>query len=144
MGYKLLITLFLSIALFAKSSFPDIDQLIEKVKLKRKGLDSSQIKILKNPFIDEKKLKKIVIIEKIKKKEKRKSLHLKLMAIFDKRAKINNRWYLLGQKIGSYRLVYINPYRAYVILKTRKNELRLFLHKKRKRLFKIENGRKRR
>ncbi len=146
MGHKLLIALFgcILITLSAKSQFEDIDKLIEKIKIPRHGLTKEQIAKLKNPFIDQRTLKKIVIKQKIINKLKRKKFTLRLLSIFDNRAKINDRWYKIGDKIGSYRLSYIDPDQAFVILKAKGKQLRLFLHKhKYKRsLFQISEGRK--
>ncbi len=144
MGHKLLIALFGCIlTLSANNQFEDIDKLIEKIKIPRHGLTKEQIAKLKNPFIDQRTLKKIVIKQKII-KMKRKKFTLRLLSIFDNRAKINGRWYKIGDKIGSYWLTYIDPNRAFVLLRAKGKQLRLFLHKhKRKRsLFQISEGRK--
>ncbi len=141
MGHKLLIIILLGGTILAKSPYPDIDQLIEKVKQKRVGLDPQKIKKLKNPFVNEKKLIKIIKkkIEKEIKKKKRKIF--RLQAIFNDRAKINGRWYKLGSKIEGFKIVAIRE--NYVILQRGNKTLKLFLHKKRKSgLIKILKGRK--
>ncbi len=131
-----------TLAAGAKSKFEDIDRLIEKIKIQRQGLTKEQIVELRNPFIDQQTLKKIVIKQKIVKTKKKKFI-LHLLSIFNDRAKINGRWYKKGAKIGSYRLSYIDPNHAYVILQTKHKQLRLFLRKQKHSLFKITNGRKR-
>lgn len=142
MGHKLLIVILAcTLAVGAKSKFEDIDQLIEKVKVQRQGLTKEQIAKLKNPFIDQQTLKKVVIKQKII-KAKKKRFVLRLLSIFNDRAKINDRWYKVGAKIGSYRLSYIDPNHAFVILSAKGKQLRLFLHKRKHSLFKISDGRK--
>ncbi len=143
MGHKLLmIIVACTLMAGAKSKFEDIDRLIEKVKVQRQGLTKEQIAKLKNPFIDQRTLKKIVIEQKIV-KAKKKRFVLRLLSIFNDRAKINGRWYKKGAKIGPYRLSYIDPNHAYVILQTKHKQLRLFLRKRKHSLFKISDGRKR-
>ncbi len=124
----------LALHTWANSKYPDIDKLIEKVKVQREGLEQKEIQKLKNPFIDEKKLTKIIKIEK--KKRAFKKIHHKkvyrLYAIFDDRAKINGRWYRKGSRVGSYKLIAIEGKR--VLLKRGKRTLTLFLHTKSKKI----------
>jgi len=142
MGYKLLTVIFFcALTVGANSKFEDIDRLIEKVKVQRHGLTKEQIAKLKNPFIDQRTLKKIVIKQKIIKHKKRR-FSFRLLSIFDNRAKINGHWYKLGAKIGKYRLTYIDPNRAFVILSAKGKQLRLFLHRHKHSLLKITDGRK--
>ena len=118
-------------AVAEQSRYPDIDRLIEKVKEPRPGLPKEMIRKLKNPFVSEKKIEKIVKI--VKKKPKRKGMRLSLTSIFGNKARINGRWYRVGDKVGGYRLVHIGS--NYVILKQGKRTLRLYLGKKRSKKF---------
>ena len=113
------------------SKYPDIDRLIEKVKEPRPGLPKEVIKKLKNPFVSEKKIEKIV--KTVKKKPKPKSIKLRLTSIFGKKARINGRWYKVGDMVAGYRLVHIGS--NYVVLKKGQKTLRLFLGKKRSKKF---------
>ncbi|NPA63746.1 MAG: hypothetical protein GXO16_02105 [Epsilonproteobacteria bacterium] len=113
-----------------ESKYPDIDRLIEKVKEPRPGLPKEVIRKLKNPFVSEKKIEKIV---KIVKKKPKKRLTLQLTSIFGKRARINGRWYKVGDVVAGYRLVHIGN--NYVVLKKGQKTLRLFLSKKRSKKF---------
>ncbi|NPA64719.1 MAG: hypothetical protein GXO16_07065 [Epsilonproteobacteria bacterium] len=113
------------------SKYPEIDRLIEKVKEPRPGLPKEVIKKLKNPFVSEEKIEKIVKI--VKKKPKPKRVTLRLTSIFGKRARINGRWYRVGDMVAGYRLVHIGS--NYVVLKKGQKTLRLFLGKKRSKKF---------
>ena len=139
MGNKLLIAALAAALAWGNSHYPEIDQLIEKVKVKRVGLSSEEIKKLKNPFISEKKLKKIIKKAKTPKKTAKKRVYYKLYSIFNNRAKINGRWYRLGSKVGSYRLVSIGS--DSVLLRNKYRQLRLFLSKRKRKLIQIENWR---
>ncbi len=125
---------------YAQSKYPDIDRLIEQVKYKRVGLSQTQIAHLKNPFIDEKKLQKIILKQKIIRHIKRRRTTFYLASILNDRAKINGRWYSVGAKVGSYRLSYVDPLDGYVILKNRRRSLRLYMHRKRLHLIKFGSG----
>ena len=136
MGNKILIILYIPLLLIASTSYPDIDRLIEKVKVRREGLSQEEIKQLKDPFIDEQKLKKIVIKHKIK-KIKKKKIYLHLQSIFNNKVKINTKWYKLGAKIGNYRIIRIDYKHQSVLLRSNKKLLRLFLAKRKKKRFKL-------
>ncbi len=106
MGNKLLIYILtvlfsFNISLIANSKLEKIDSIIEKIKVKRVGIDSTTIKKLKDPFYYKKEYK-AQRIKKINKKYKR---SYKLYAILNDKAKINRKWYKLGSKVGSYKLV---------------------------------------
>ena len=137
MGNKTLAIL-LAISTFAlsESKYPQIDQLIEKVKTKRVGLSQEEIKKLKNPFINKQNLTKLK--EKVTLQDyniKKRKVYYRLSSIFGNRARINGKWYKIGSKIGLYHLSYIGD--NYVILSKKKKKLTLYLHKKHKTIFKI-------
>ena len=139
MGNKLLIAC-LPLLLVASQKYPDIDKLIEKVKVQRRGLSPEVIKKLKDPFIDEVKLKKIVIKQKILKKIKKQKLHLRLESIFNDRVKINARWYKVGSKVAGYQIVKIDYDKKSVLLKKGNKHLRLYLVKRKKRFRLVSGG----
>ncbi len=142
MGHKLLIPLAFVTFAFAAGPvhYPDIDKLIEQVKYKRIGLSKSEIAKLKDPFIDEKKLQKIIVKQKIIKHRKKVRVTYRLSSIMNDRAKINGRWYHVGQKVGSYRLAYVDPFKGFAVLKRGKRTLRLYLHRRKLRLIKFGSG----
>ncbi|SFV50084.1 hypothetical protein MNB_SM-7-1510 [hydrothermal vent metagenome] len=107
-----------------------IDKEIEAIKPPRKGVSYRSISLLKDPFIFleknalKKKKKKVdkgkesakqVIPEVIPsmtntkaiKVQKRYSNSLKLMAIINNSALINDHWYRVGDKVGGYKIVKI-------------------------------------
>ena len=132
MGNKLLIFLlfFLINFSYANDSFKNIDNLIEKIKIKRVGLNSYEIKKLKDPFFYSN--KRITLRAKRKLFNKTIKPYYRLSAIFNDKAKINGRWYKIGSRVGKYRLFDIC--RNYVKLKRNKKVLTLFLTKKSKRV----------
>ncbi len=139
MGNKLLIIALSALFAWSNSQYPEIDKLIEKVKVKREGLKSEEIKKLKNPFVSEKKLIKIIKKTEIAKKTAKKRVYYKLYSIFNDKAKINGRWYKIGSKVGSYRLVSINS--NSVLLRKRNRQLRLYLSKRKRKLIHTINWR---
>jgi len=124
MGYKALIFIIFGVVTWA--DYSHIDKLIEQIKLKREGL---HLKVIKDPFIEEKKVKKLVKIPKIKKAKK---IRLTLQAILNDRVKINRRWYRLGLYVRNYKVVRIGD--NFVLLQG-KNTLKLFLRNRKIRLW---------
>ncbi|WP_200764098.1 hypothetical protein [Nitrosophilus alvini] len=108
MGNKLLIAVIvsvMSVCVFADSEMTKIDSLIEKIKKERMGLEVNELKKTKDPFYYDKEYAK----ERIKKlKKKRKGPYFRLYAILNNKAKINRKWYRLGDKISGYKLVKIS------------------------------------
>ncbi|WP_281950834.1 hypothetical protein [Nitrosophilus kaiyonis] len=104
MGNKLLISILIIFfgfsSLYANEELKKIDSLIAKIKVKRVGIDSKNIKKLKDPFYYEKKYK----VERIKKLKRKYKHYYRLYAILNDKAKINRRWYKIGSKVGIYRL----------------------------------------
>jgi len=130
MGNKLLIICLGAALAFANGVYPEIDALIEKVKVKRVGLSAEEIARLKNPFIDEERLKKVVKAHKNKRVRKRARLSYRLISILNDRAKINGRWYRVGSRVGGYRLAYVDPIKGFVVLRNKRRSLTLFVHKR--------------
>jgi len=128
MGIKLLVVFLTTLSLLW-GKYPDIDRLIERVKVKRVGLSKEEIARLKNPFINKKKLRKVLKKHKtVRRKKKR--FRASLQSIFNNRAKINGRWRRIGDRVGPYRLSSIDALRGFVILRKGRKELRLFLPKR--------------
>ncbi|BAF70115.1 hypothetical protein [Nitratiruptor sp. SB155-2] len=127
MGNKLLIISLFAYTVFASSQFKGIDDLIVKIKQKRVGLSPIVINNIPNPFVDEKKLNQLAKKNKMRSK---KNHILKLYAIFQDRAKINGRWYTIGNKIASYKITSIYPDKGVVYLSSKHRIVRLYLQKK--------------
>ena len=128
MGNKLLILCAFFVTLLF-GDFKEIDNYINQIKQKRVGLSSIEIAKLKNPFITEKKIKKL--IKKYKVVYKKRTRRLILQSIFDDKVKINYRWYKKGQRIGKYKIATIYPKEGYVILLSKNSMIKLFVHHKR-------------
>ncbi|MRJ03165.1 MAG: hypothetical protein GXO19_02195 [Epsilonproteobacteria bacterium] len=135
MGYQSLILLLLSLSLAWGGGYPDIDQIIEKIKVPRQGLTREEIAKLKNPFIGDEKLHAVINGKGTK---RRKKIVFRLESIFSNRARINGRWYRVGSKVGNYRLVAIGS--RSVVLQRGNRRIRLFLWKRtpKLKLIKIE------
>ncbi len=136
MGHKLLIVFGFTASLHAAVDFSKLDHLIEVIKAPRQGLSQEEITTISDPFwrippkaVQKKKIKKKV---QIYKKRAPKKIVFRLYALFDNRAKINNRWYTKGAKIGNYRLIRIDPLKKMVVLRYKHHEIRLFLPRTKK------------
>lgn len=129
MGSKLLrlLLIFLFITqTFASDKIKEIDNIIEKIKTRRVGISKEAIKELKDPFFLSKKEKKLY--ENKKRVAKSKRVNFKLYAIFNNKAKINSKWYKIGNKIKGFTLYKVCN--NCVKLKRNKRVVTLFLNKK--------------
>lgn len=79
------------------------DERFETLTKPRVGLSKEQIMTLKDPFYIQR--NKSVSIEQVVEED---TMGYKLNGIMDNKAKINSKWYDLGDYIGSYKLVQIN------------------------------------
>ncbi len=137
---KLLTTLLLSTFAMANSGVTTdwIDKMVEEIKPPRIGTSMREISRLKNPFI---------LLNKVSKKGKKSAKRsykwvakthtrhrsFRLSATLNKSAKINNRWYPLNSKIGSYKLTKISQ--EYVVLvKGHAKPLTVYLNHKNKKI----------
>ncbi|WP_187648450.1 hypothetical protein [Nitrosophilus labii] len=114
----------------AQSELKQIDEIIEKIKIKRVGISDDNIKKLKDPFYYKTKSR-----TNIKRKSFRSnyiSSRYKLYAILNDKAKINGKWYKLGSKIKGFRLYKICT--NCVKLKKGSKTFTLYLHKKSKKI----------
>lgn len=110
----------------AHEKMKTFDNLFELINQKRSGLLEKSISKTQNPFISNFHIK----IDEKNKTNKMTKNHYKLNAIFDNRVHINNRWYVINEKIGTYTLTYIKN--SSVILKNLDNEVELKLYKRNK------------
>jgi len=96
-----------------------VNKQIQAIKPQRIGLDFSQLSTLSDPFVNIKKikldpvkvekkvLKKSLIIKKIKIKKNSKKINFNLSVTLNKSARINKKWYKLGEYINGYKIVMI-------------------------------------
>ena len=101
-----------------------VDQEIEAIKPPRKGVSNRAISLLKDPFIfleknrSKKKEKKTALPKTapsvipsssnacaVTPKKSTKKKGLKLMAVINNSALINDKWYKVGEHVGSYKIV---------------------------------------
>ena len=102
---SLFILLFCSLAMANeayKNSIKEYDKFFQEIGEKRVGVDEKIIDSVKNPFI----IKKIEVVVKDSngtRKIVKKDIY-KLSAIFNNKAKINGKWYNIGDEIGNFKL----------------------------------------
>lgn len=125
----LILSLFMVVNLLAsvnnnvKAEIKEYDTLFEQIGEKRVGVSNSEINIIKNPFImtDVKKIIKDGNMTKIK------TVKYVLNAIFNKKAKINDKWYKLGSEMGDFKLTKVGS--ESVIINNGHSKKELFIRK---------------
>lgn len=130
MGNKLLIialaSWMLGMVAVANDDLAKIDSFVEKIKVEREGLDPAIIKTISDPFYYNKEF----LAKKQQELAKIQAPAYRLYSIFNNRAKINGKWYILGDKVGSYRLANISQESA--VLRRGNQTLTLFVPKTKK------------
>ena len=113
-----------------KADLQRFDSIFDEIGKKREGIKDFLIDQIQDPFVYERKIKKIAKNAKASKNGSKKEAkkELKLLAIFDNKVKINDKWYRLHQKIGEYRISKIAN--GYVILANRYKKIKLALRKR--------------
>ncbi len=113
-----------------KADLQRFDSIFNEIGKKREGIKDVLINQIPDPFIYERKIKKIAKNAKASKNASKKEVkkELKLLAIFNNKVKINDKWYRLHQKIGEYRISKIAN--GYVILANRYKKIKLALRKR--------------
>jgi hypothetical protein len=119
----------LSILIFSSSAFCEqknemdmyeYDSLFLEISDKRLGVSNAAIEKVKNPFV----MTKTVLTENGETVEASKAeITYKLFAIFGNKAKINGKWYRLGDKIDYYKLSKITSKSVLMIGTNNKKEL---------------------
>jgi hypothetical protein len=119
----------LSILIFSSSAFCEqknemdmyeYDSLFLEISDKRLGVSNVAIEKVKNPFV----MTKTVLTENGETVEASKAeITYKLFAIFGNKAKINGKWYRLGDKIDYYKLSKITSKSVLMIGTNNKKEL---------------------
>jgi hypothetical protein len=135
---KLYILIVLPIFLYSTSlSYAEITKMVQKIKQERSGIDLNVLDSTPNPFA----IEEVIIPPKEVKAQKVKTQiveeHYELTAILNHKAFINQEWYEIGDKIGSY-TVHSIGYRS-VILKNRVRSRKLIIEDTKKR-FKMFKG----
>ncbi|NLY03563.1 MAG: hypothetical protein GXZ15_01780 [Campylobacter sp.] len=120
---KIIITIISLVTfIYGTSDFSKHDAKFDSLSQKRDGLTNQEINSLPNPFT--KKNNDQVSIRDIAPSE---LIGKELTAIIANKAKINNSWHILGDYIGSYRIMSIGTDR--VFLENEKNKIELKLKK---------------
>ena len=117
----LIISLILSSTLVSAKDnvVAEYDKLFTQISKKRIGVSNSKIDRIKNPFIS-----RAVVKDDNSTASVEKPTHI-LTAIFNKRAKLNGRWYKLHSKIGDFKLISIGT--KSVIMKNGHSKKELFI-----------------
>ena len=102
-----------------KESVKEYDRFFQEIGEKRVGVDESIINSIKNPFI----MKKVEVVVKDNNSTVVKKDIYNLSAIFDKKAKINGKWYKIGDEIGDFKLKMIKTRSVVIANEHYKKEL---------------------
>jgi len=138
MGDKILKKLLLVIGMFFAVTYAKVesssvktdaniqryDKIFEQISKQRVGPSDKELSRIPTPFVNQNLLR----IIKDKNATKPKPIVLKLYGIFDKKVKINKKWYHLKSKVYGYRIVKIKD--NSVVLRKKRKKLELFLRKK--------------
>ena len=110
-----------------ESLIKEYQEMFKQISKKRVGLDESEIVKVEEPFLtlENKKSNKNKSGTKIAIK---KDNSLTLEAIFNKKAKINGKWYSLYQSVGDKKIISVSD--NYVWLKTAAGKEKLTIRKK--------------
>jgi len=131
---KILIVMsLLCVSLYADLSVEQIENMINKIHLKREGVKLETLEATKEPFVriqEENNVSKIVI------PEKREEAELTLHAVVNGKAYINDEWKAIDDTIMGYTLKYVGK-RGVVLRKDNKIK-KLFLHQERDDFIKLE------
>ena len=107
-----------------REKIAEYDKFFSEISEKRLGVSNSKIDTVKNPFI--------MTYGKVVVKDGNSTVKIKkptytLTAIFNKKAKLNGRWYKLYSKIGDFKLVSIGS--NSVIIENEHSKKELFIRK---------------
>jgi hypothetical protein len=117
----------------ADLSVKQIEQMIEKIHLRREGVDLSTLEQTKEPFIRVKEEDNVTVVEMPKKVE---DVRLVLHALMSGKAYINDSWKKVGDTILGYTVKYIG--KRGVVLRNGNTIKKLFLGKSKKNLIMLE------
>lgn len=101
------------------SDIQEYDKMFQSINTPRKGLNETNINKLQDPFLVPKR-SKIIHDDNASSGEA-----LGLHAIFNDRAKINNKWYKVGEKVGDYTLKKIKASSVMLVNKDQNLELNI-------------------
>ncbi len=129
----LIVTLLLSILVYADLSVNQVKKMITKIHDKREGVKLEALETTKEPFVRVKEENNITTLVTPGETEE---VKLSLHAIMNGKAYINDGWKSIDDIIMGYTLKYIG--KKGVVLRSGNHIRKLFLHKKRNNLIKIE------
>ncbi len=107
-----------------KNKMKEYDKLFSQIGEKRIGVSNTKINMLKNPFLMT--YKKVVIKDGNSTKEIKKPKYI-LTVTFNKKAKINGKWYKLNSKLDNFKLINIRS--NSVIIQNEHSKKELFIRK---------------
>ncbi len=118
---------------YADLSVKQIEQMIEKIHLKREGVSLEALEQTKEPFIHVKEEDNKTVV---KIPEKEEAMKLTLHAIMAGKAYINDGWKKVGDHVLGYRIEYIG--KKGIVLRNGNTIKTLFLNKSKKNLIMLE------
>jgi hypothetical protein len=107
-----------------KNKMSEYDKLFLQISKKRIGISNSKIDKVKNPFLM---TYKKVVAKDGNSTKKLKELKYILTITFNKKAKINGKWYKLNSKLGNFKLTNISS--NSVIIQNEHSKKELFIRK---------------
>jgi len=137
----LALTLLSSLSLAVDSNMSWVDQKIEEIKPQRNGLNNSDLKRLKNPFIIIRDANAVSSTKTSTSKTTAKDTPLKrdmskapltLQMVLNSSALINNKWLKENDTTRGYKLTQIQS--GYVVLERKNKKIKLFIAQKSKNL----------
>jgi len=128
-----LITIFCITAVNADLSVKQIEQMIEKIHLKREGVSLDTLEKTSEPFIHIKEEDNVTVVEIPQQEEE---VKLALHAIMTGKAYINDSWKKVGDTILGYTVEYIG--KKGVVLRNGNTIKKLFLGKAKNNLIMLE------
>jgi len=129
-----LITLICVTAINADLSVKQIEQMIEKIHLKREGVSLDTLERTSEPFIYVKEEDNVTVVEIPQKREE--EVKMVLHAIMAGKAYINDSWKKVGDNILGYEIKYIG--KKGVVLRNGNTIKKLFLAKSKDNLITLE------
>ena len=117
-----------AVTLSAEITINDIDKLVNDIKQERVGLTKREIMTAKDPFIYYKKGKLGRVLQFHQNSRRVKHYRFYITAIINDRAKINGRWYKVGNKVQGFRITNID--RNYIILSKNNSRMKVFMTRK--------------
>ncbi len=118
---------------FSSAITDNIDDMVDKIRERRVGIDMKELSSTPDPFVMVSKVDVTKVVAPRKKDE-----NIELAGIVNQKAFLNGKWCKVGDEVGGYTLNYIG--RKGVVLVDGKRIKKLFSNKKIKGIITIKEG----